>query len=208
MATQPVLPRSVRFGVFEANLATQELLKQGMRVRLRGRPFAILAMLLERAGDLVTREEFRDRLWPADSFVDFDHGLDAAVNRLREALGDAADNPRFVETVPRRGYRFVAPVVRTDVEVSPPRSLPESQPLPRLLPVPREPSRSRFRWFLGTALATLALAATGIRWLGKRSETAGLTRVAVLPLELGDGIRRGNTSPTASPARSSADSPR
>jgi DNA-binding winged helix-turn-helix (wHTH) protein/TolB-like protein len=186
MATPPVLPRNVRFGVFEANLATQELFKQGMRVRLRGRPFSILAMLLERAGDLVTREEFRDRLWPADTFVDFDHGLDAAVNRLREALGDAADNPRFVETVPRRGYRFIAPVVRTDVEPVAPRSLLEPQPLPRLLPVPREPSRSRFRWFLGATLVTLALASAGIRWLGKRSETAGLARVAVLPLELGD----------------------
>lgn len=186
MATPPVLPRSVRFGVFEANLATQDLLKQGMRVRLRGRPFAILAMLLERAGELVTREEFRDRLWPADSFVDFDHGLDAAVNRLRDALGDAADNPRFVETVPRRGYRFVAPVLRTDAEPVAPRAPLEPEPLPRLLPLPREPNRRRSRWVLGTALAILALATMGIRLLGKRSETAGLTRVAVLPLEYGE----------------------
>lgn len=186
MATPPVLPRTVRFGVFEANLASQDLLKQGMKVRLRGRPFSILAMLLERAGELVTREEFRDRLWPADSFVDFDHGLDAAVNRLREALGDAADNPRFVETVPRRGYRFVAPVLRTDPEPTVPRPSVPPEPLPRLLPVPKEPRRSGWRWTLGTALALLTLAAAGTRLLEKRSETAGLTRVAVLPLEYGE----------------------
>jgi len=185
MTTPPVIPKIVRFGVFEANLATQDLLKQGLRVRLRGRPFAILAMLLERAGELVTREEFRDRLWPADSFVDFDHGLDAAVNRLRDALGDSADNPRFVETVPRRGYRFVAPVLRSDPE---PAALPAAapEPLPRLLPVPRAPRQSRRRWAVALVLTVLGLAAVATRMTARRSEVAGLTRVAVLPMDYGD----------------------
>ncbi|MGB9243148.1 MAG: winged helix-turn-helix domain-containing protein [Candidatus Acidiferrales bacterium] len=103
-------PRIVRFGTFEADLATRELRKSGVRVKLQGQPFEILAMLLERPGGLVTREELQQRLWPTDTFVDFDHGVNTAINRLREALGDSAENPRFVETVPRRGYRFIAPV--------------------------------------------------------------------------------------------------
>src|SRR5258708_9814196 len=101
---------SYRFGVFEADSRTGELLKQGRRVKLRGRPFDILLLLLERRGDVVSREELREHLWAADTFVDFDHGLNAAVNRLREALGDSAENPRFVETLPKRCYRFIAPL--------------------------------------------------------------------------------------------------
>jgi len=99
-----------RFGVFEVDLRTEELRKQGMKLRLPRQSFAVLTLLLERPGQLVSREELREKLWPADTFVDFDHGLNAAVNRLREALGDSADVPRFIETLPRRGYRFIAPV--------------------------------------------------------------------------------------------------
>jgi Tol biopolymer transport system component/DNA-binding winged helix-turn-helix (wHTH) protein len=99
-----------RFGVFEVDLRTEELRKQGMKLRLPRQSFAVLAMLLERPGELVSRDELREKLWPADTFVDFDHGLNAAVNRLREALGDSADLPRFIETLPRRGYRFIASV--------------------------------------------------------------------------------------------------
>src|SRR2546426_10853413 len=84
----------------------------GLRVGLQEQPLQILSVLLERPGELVTREELRQRLWPADTFVDFEHGLNAAIKRLRDALGDSAETPRFVETVPRRGYRFVAPVDR------------------------------------------------------------------------------------------------
>src|SRR6202008_4821046 len=102
--------RVVRFGVFEVDLCTAELRKQGVRIRLPGQPFQVLETLLLRPGELVTREELKQRLWPSDSFGDFEHGLNAAVNRVREALGDSADNPRFVETLPRRGYRFIAPV--------------------------------------------------------------------------------------------------
>src|ERR1700756_4978217 len=99
-----------RFGPFEINLKSEELRKSGMRMRLSGQPFQILAVLVERPGELVTREELRFRLWPADTFVDFDHGLSNAVARIREVLDDSSDTPKYVETVPRRGYRFVAPV--------------------------------------------------------------------------------------------------
>src|SRR6476660_2372555 len=101
----------VRFGMFEVDLRQGELRKNGIRVKLTGQPFQILVILLEHPGDLVTREQLQSRLWPSDTFVDFDGGLNAAINRVREALGDSAENPRFVETLPRRGYRFIAPLV-------------------------------------------------------------------------------------------------
>jgi TolB-like protein/DNA-binding winged helix-turn-helix (wHTH) protein len=104
------IPGRVRFGVFEVDLRAGELRKHGMKVRLQQQPFQVLAMLLARPGETVTREELRDRLWTADTFVDFDHGLNKAINKIREALGDSAASPRFVETVARRGYRFLADV--------------------------------------------------------------------------------------------------
>jgi DNA-binding winged helix-turn-helix (wHTH) protein len=102
--------RIARFGVFELDLSAGELRKNGRKLRLQEQPFQILALLLDRAGDLVTREDLRQKLWPADTFVDFDHGLNTAVNKLREVLGDSASSPRFIETLARRGYRFIAPV--------------------------------------------------------------------------------------------------
>jgi TolB-like protein/DNA-binding winged helix-turn-helix (wHTH) protein/Flp pilus assembly protein TadD len=102
--------RILRFGSFEANLQAGELRKQGLKVRLQDQPFQILAMLLERPGELVTRQEIHQKLWPADTFVDFDHGLNNAINRLREALGDSSETPRFIETLPRKGYRFIGQV--------------------------------------------------------------------------------------------------
>jgi TolB-like protein/Tfp pilus assembly protein PilF len=99
-----------KFGTFEIDLRARELKKGGIRIRLQDQPFEILAMMLDRPGEVVTREELRQRLWPAGTFVDFEHSLNAAVKRLRAALGDDADNPRFVETLHRRGYRFIAPV--------------------------------------------------------------------------------------------------
>lgn len=112
-------PNVIRFGPFEADLRTRELRKRGLKLKLQEQPFQVLAMLLERPGELVTREEIRARLWPEDTFVDFDHGLNAAVRRLREALNDNASLPRFVETLPRRGYRFIAPVQTTNPEAEP-----------------------------------------------------------------------------------------
>jgi cholera toxin transcriptional activator len=102
--------RGYRFGNFELDLATGELRRRGLKVRLRGRPIDILMLLLERGGEVVPRDELRTRLWTPDTFVDFDHGLNSAMNKLRDALNDGADNPRFIETIPRRGYRFIAPI--------------------------------------------------------------------------------------------------
>ena len=111
MANEKVA-KSARFGLFEVDLDSGELWKDGTRIRLQEQPFRVLAMLLERPGEMVTREQLRSQLWPEDTFVDFDHSLNTAVNKLREALGDAAANPRFVQTIARRGYRFIAPVQR------------------------------------------------------------------------------------------------
>src|SRR5579862_3242023 len=99
----------VRFGVFEANIRTGELTKHGKRLRLQEQPFRLLTILLEKPGELVTREELRSRLWPRTT-VDFDHGVNKAIGKVRDALGDSAGNPRFIETVARRGYRFLADV--------------------------------------------------------------------------------------------------
>ena len=119
--------RVVRFGVFEVDLRSAELRKQGVRIRLPGQSFQVLEALLLRPGELVTREELKQKLWPSDSFGDFEHGLNAAVNRVRDALGDSSDNPRFVETLPRRGYRFIAPVETSQRE----RSAAETPPAHR-----------------------------------------------------------------------------
>jgi cholera toxin transcriptional activator len=110
--------KTLRFAVFEVDLAAGELRKNGARIRLQEQPFQILVYLLDRAGEVVTREELRQKLWPADTFVDFDHSLNTAVNKLREALGDSASSPRYVETLARRGYRFLAPVERADTKAA------------------------------------------------------------------------------------------
>ena len=104
--------RRYRFGVFEADAATGELRRQGIRIKINAQPFQVLCLLLERPGELLTRDEIARELWPDGTFVDYEHGVNSAINRIREALGDSAANPRFVETLARRGYRFVAPVER------------------------------------------------------------------------------------------------
>jgi DNA-binding winged helix-turn-helix (wHTH) protein len=103
-------PARYRFGLFEADAATGELRRQGVRIKLNAQPFQLLCLLLARPGELLTRDHIARTLWPSETFVDFDHGLNSAINRIREALGDTAANPRFVETLARRGYRFIAPV--------------------------------------------------------------------------------------------------
>lgn len=123
--------RIVRFGVFELDLSAGELRKNGAKLRLQGQPFQVLAILLDRPGEVVTREELQRQLWPSDTFVDFDHSLNTAINKVREALGDSASNPRFVETLARRGYRFIAPVL-TPVVIDPPS--------PPAVPTPAAPS--------------------------------------------------------------------
>jgi cholera toxin transcriptional activator len=130
--TPPSSParNTLRFAVFEVDLAAGELRKNGTRIRLQEQPFQILAYLLDRPGEVVTREELRQNLWPADTFVDFDHSLNTAVNKLREALGDSASSPRYLETLARRGYRFLAPVqpaeAKSPAQDSPPMTAGET----------------------------------------------------------------------------------
>ena len=126
----------LRFGIFELDLRAGELCRHGLRVRLQEQPFQVLAMLLEHPGEVVTREELQKRLWPADTFVNFDHGLNKAINKLREALGDSAESPRFVETVARRGYRFLAEVKVAD-------AAPVRSPEPAAQPQPAAEARAR-----------------------------------------------------------------
>ena len=131
MGEFPVSVRSVRFGVFEVDLRNGELKKKGTRIRLQGQPFLLLVTLLKQRGEVVTREELRRTLWPEDTFVDFDHSLGSAANKLREALGDSATNPRFIETLPRRGYRFIAPFEPIgEIEGTPAVSEPPDQQRP------------------------------------------------------------------------------
>jgi cholera toxin transcriptional activator len=110
----PAPSRRYRFGAFEADASTGELRRQGIRLRLNAQPFQVLCLLLDRPGELLTREAIASELWPDGVFVDAEHGVNSAVNRIREALGDSAASPRFIETLARRGYRFVAPVQRID----------------------------------------------------------------------------------------------
>jgi Tol biopolymer transport system component/DNA-binding winged helix-turn-helix (wHTH) protein len=149
----------VRFGVFEADLDSQELRRSGMRVRVQQQPFKVLALLLEHPGEIVSREEMQRRLWGAETTVDFDHSLGTAINKLREALGDSAENPRFVETLARRGYRFIAPVAPPEVETPvPPEAEPPSIML-REMAVAQPPSpaeqagsaRTTWIWLLAAA---------------------------------------------------------
>jgi DNA-binding winged helix-turn-helix (wHTH) protein len=114
MALEVRSPAILRFGVFEVDVRAGEVRKQGVRIKLQEQPFHVLTVLLQRPGEVVTREELRNQNWPADTFVDFDNSLNTAINKLREALGDSADSPRFIETLPRRGYRFIGPVIGVD----------------------------------------------------------------------------------------------
>ena len=126
MGATPSQSRIVRFGLFEADMEQRELRKSGVRFKLHDQPFQILILLIERAGEVVTREEIRQRLWPGNTFVEFDNGLNVAVTKLRAALSDDAESPRFIETVPRHGYRFVAPVAVTSNIVA--ESAPAEKP--------------------------------------------------------------------------------
>jgi TolB-like protein/DNA-binding winged helix-turn-helix (wHTH) protein/Flp pilus assembly protein TadD len=146
MEVDPQVGRQFCFGVFELDLRAGELRKRGLRVRLQQQPFQVLAMLLEHAGQVVGREELQKKLWPADTFVDFDHGLNKAINKIREALGDSAESPRFVETVARRGYRFLA-----DVRVADAAAVRG----PELATPPHRPADARDRQDLAGTLATL-----------------------------------------------------
>ena len=183
----------LRFGVFELDLRAGELRKHGLRVRLQEQPFRVLAMLVEHPGEVVTREELKKRLWPADTFVDFDHGLNKAINKLREALGDSAENPRFVETVARRGYRFL-------VEVRPPDPALVRGPDAEAAPPPAaeapehadaaahrvSPARLAPPWvWKTTVFALIVLTAALFTWKlhSENRPSPPIRSVAVLPLE-------------------------
>lgn len=135
--------RIARFGVFELDLNAGELRKNGIKLRLQGQPLQVLTILLERAGEVVTREDLRQKLWASDTFVDFDHSLNTAINKVREALGDSASSPRFVETLARRGYRFIAPVqngVPRNVPVPVPAATIEMPVTPPAAPTSSKPT--------------------------------------------------------------------
>lgn len=161
-------PRNVRFGVFEANLEAGELRKHGLRLKLSEQPFQILAMLVARPGEVVSREVLRERLWPSDTFVDFDHGLNNAVMRLREVLGDSSDHPRFIETLPRRGYRFIAPVEMKG-------TVPES-PVQEAIPNQKPGESADGLGKNGSGKLEVPLSAAP----GKRSRHLSLPRIAML----------------------------
>ncbi len=124
----------VRFATFEVDLSSGELRKQGRRIKLQGQPFRVLVMLLKHPGEVATREELQSQLWPSDTFVDFDNGLNASINRLREALGDSAENARFVETLPRRGYRFIAPLEGANTQQENSSGVHQAAPQPSRMP--------------------------------------------------------------------------
>jgi TolB-like protein/DNA-binding winged helix-turn-helix (wHTH) protein/Flp pilus assembly protein TadD len=187
-------PGRLRFGVFELDLRAGELRKHGLRVHLQEQPFQALVMLLENHGEVVTREELRKRLWPADTFVDFDHGLNKAINKIREALGDSAESPRFVETVARRGYRFLAEVEAADVAPvrnpgisTQPHPAAEARDRPNLAGKPTMPKQllPSFAWKVSAFALLLLLLGSLATWkLDFWSHPPGLIRsLAVLPLE-------------------------
>lgn len=143
MPAPPNHIRIARFGVFELDINAGELRKSGVKLRLQGQPIQVLTLLLERAGEVVTREELRQKLWAADTFVDFDHSLNTAINKVREALGDSASTPRYVETLARRGYRFIAPVqgpVQSPAQNGAPADSPAAVPIQSATPSPNPSS--------------------------------------------------------------------
>lgn len=190
MPTFAARARPLRFDDFELDIRAGELRKRGVRLRLHGQPLQVLAVLLSHAGDMVTREELRAEIWTADTFVDFDHSLHNAIARLREVLGDSAETPRYIETLPRRGYRFIAPVESSvespavsELALDPSDSAQSARP--REVPVAsvhRAP-----RAFLAVGFLSL-LAVVLIVWLTRTGSQAisaarPLNSIAVLPLE-------------------------
>jgi len=162
MAGYADVSRTVRFGVFEVDLHTGELRKNGVKIKLQDQPFRVLIILLRNAGDVVTREQLRRELWPTDTFVDFDHGLNAAVRRLRDALDDSAENPQFIETLPRHGYRFITPTVPNAIQ-------------------PETPTWPLRRWSVPILAALFLIAFAVVARNSDNLRITGLFRTAVQP---------------------------
>jgi Tol biopolymer transport system component/DNA-binding winged helix-turn-helix (wHTH) protein len=191
MPNQVGTSQVIRFATFEVDLQAQDLRKGGLRLKLSGQPFQVLAILLESPSKVVTRDELQKRLWP-DTFVDVDHNLNTAINKIREVLGDSSENPRFVETLPRRGYRFIAPITANGTAAATVTHTPEN----RSTSVPKSVARTRPLLASGLLGTVMVLAAGGL-WIYKRSETPGpppqrmLTRIT-----FDDGLQ---SEPTWSP---------
>ncbi|HZS95981.1 MAG TPA: winged helix-turn-helix domain-containing protein [Terriglobales bacterium] len=161
----------VRFGLFEADLETGELRKNGAKVPLQGQPFQVCAILLSHAGELVSREELRQQVWPEDTFVDFDHALNTAITKIRLALGDQADNPRFVETLPRRGYRFIAPVDKPSLQIVQPATAKG-----------HDPKLTAISLWMSASLLLVLLSAIGIWRFARTRAEAALPPLEVVPM--------------------------
>ena len=181
MATQPRVAEKLRFDGFELDVRAGELRKQGVRLRLRGQPLQVLQILVERAGDVVTREELQSRIWTADTFVDFDHSLHNAIARIREVLGDSAETPRYIETLPRRGYRYIGPVEDFQtLRLAPETGRPcESTADPGYSPKAEENSRGDSRALFAVGLVACDDLALSPRESGSSADTL----LAVLPLD-------------------------
>jgi TolB-like protein/DNA-binding winged helix-turn-helix (wHTH) protein len=186
MATQPLASGRLRFDDFELDVRAGELRRRGVRLRLRGQPLQVLEILLERAGDVVTREELQSRIWPADTFVDFDHSLHNAVARIREVLGDSAENPRYIETLPRRGYRYIGPVEDAPAPAASPEYAGDSGTVVNLAaPLKRE---SQLAVVVRAVILCAAMALGLVAWMvwrsvrAKPAAAASIHSLAVLPL--------------------------
>ncbi|HEX5412760.1 MAG TPA: tetratricopeptide repeat protein [Terriglobia bacterium] len=181
----------IRFGVFEADLRTGELRKKGHLVRLQEQPFQVLALLLARPGEMVTREEFHQQLWPADTFVDFEHGLNKAISKLRSTLDDDSGTPRYIETLPRRGYRFIAPIAGAlpPSEPSEDQATAVSQPEPAASSSPQRGRWKSLITFSILGLLTLLVSLAGYKLVRKQPHrvpatlSASIHSLAVLPLQ-------------------------
>ena len=179
MGTQPNPAPKVVFGPFEYNDLSGDLSKYGTRLRLQGKPLQILSFLVNRPGQIISRDELQRHLWEGTTFVDFEQGLNSAVNKLRQTLGDSADQPRYVETLPGQGYRFIAPIQRASTHAV----LEMTAPSP--LRIEPKPTRQLQPWLLFVAGVALAVVAGGGYWLVQRStqpvEAPKAVRFAVLP---------------------------
>jgi Tol biopolymer transport system component/DNA-binding winged helix-turn-helix (wHTH) protein len=183
-------PAIVRFDVFEINLQTGELRKEGRRVKVQVQPFRVLSLLLQRPAQVVTRDELREQLWPADTFVDFDHGLNSAVARLREALGDSADKPRFIETIAKRGYRFIPPLDASN--------LPDANPSPEAEDRNHNPidrwNPARFRLLASLGLAVVCVSVVALVY--PKTPAPSQDKIEVVPLT---GLHGFQATPAFSP---------
>ena len=181
MATQPGIAHRIRFDGFELDVRAGELRKHGVRLRLRGQPLQVLEILLESPGDVVTREELHARIWPADTFVNFDHSLHNAISRIREVLGDSPETPRYIETLPRHGYRYIGPVEHLEpLQLAPETGDRASQPVD---PVPSPKHKSRSLVLVLCALFALGLVAWAVQqYRQAKAAILPIHSIAVLPL--------------------------